>query len=179
MKGKYWPYLFALLLTGPNAAAVEPHTGHTFRLSEGEAPPTVSLEGAAWLAGSWTGTAFGKHFVEVWNPPSAGSMVGMFKLYDESGVSFYELLTMTADEGRLSLKVKHFNADFSAWEDKTDYVEFRLVKYEPDALHFHGISFYRRGPDRIEAWIVMREGGSITEHKLEYARSGSADAAAD
>jgi hypothetical protein len=173
MKRRYWPCLLALLLIGANAAAVEPHTEHTFRLAEGEAPPTASLEDAAWLAGSWTGTAFGKRFEEVWNPPSAGSMVGMFKLFDEHGVSFYELLTMTVDDGRLILKVKHFNADFTAWEDKPDFVNFRLVKREPDALHFHGISFYRRGPDRIEAWIVMREGDTVSEHKLEYARGGA------
>jgi hypothetical protein len=80
---------------------------------------------------------------------------------------------MTVDDGRLILKVKHFNADFTAWEDKPDFVNFRLVKREPDALHFHGISFYRRGPDRIEAWIVMREGDTVSEHKLEYARSGA------
>jgi hypothetical protein len=171
--------LLALLLIGTNAAAVEPHTEHTFKLAEGEAPPTASLEDAAWLAGSWTGTAFGKRFEEVWNPPSADSMVGMFKLYDENGVSFYELLTMTVDDGRLSLKVKHFNADFTAWEDKADFVDFRLVKREPDALHFHGISFYRRGPDRIEAWIVIREGDTMSEHKLEYVRSRAADTAAD
>lgn len=172
MKRRYWPCLLALLLIGANAAAMEPHTEHTFRLAEGETPPTASLEDAAWLAGSWTGTAFGKRFEEVWNPPSAGSMVGMFKLFDENGVSLYELLTMTADEGRLSLKVKHFNADFSAWEDKAEFVNFHLVKRESDALHFHGISFYRRGPDRIEAWIVTREGDTESEHKLEYVRSG-------
>lgn len=180
MNRRHWLYLFALLLAiGADAVAIEPHTGHTFRLADGESPPAATLEDAAWLAGSWTGSAFGKRFEEVWNPPSAGSMIGMFKLFDETGVAFYELLTLTADDGRLSLKVKHFNADFTAWEEKGDFVEFRLVKHEPDALHFHGISFYRRGPDHIEAWIVMRQGDSVAEHKLEYVRSGAVAAAVD
>jgi hypothetical protein len=103
-----------LSLCGPSPRAAEPHTGHTFRLSEGETRPAATLADAHWLVGSWTGTAFGQQFDETWNPPSAGTMVGTFKLYDDSGVSLYEILFLNEEEGTLSLKVKHFNADFSA-----------------------------------------------------------------
>ena len=97
-------------------------------------------------------------------------MVGLFKLYDDNGVAFYEILLMTVEEGTLSLKVKHFNADFTAWEEKGDFVDFRLVKKEPDALHFSGISFYRRGDDRIDGYIVMRNEDGLQEHELKYFR---------
>jgi hypothetical protein len=150
--------------------AAELRTEHTYRLSEGESPPSVTLEDASWLAGSWTGTAFGQQFEEVWNPASAGSMVGLFKLMGEDGVNMYEIMLMTVDEGRLSLKVKHFNPDFTAWEEKGDFVNFKLVKKEPDALHFAGISFYRRDDNHIDAYIVMREQDTITEHELKYTR---------
>jgi hypothetical protein len=166
--------LASLLLTGAGSAmAVEPHTEHTFRLSEGESSPAASLADAAWLVGIWTGTAFGKQFEEVWNPPSAGSMIGLFKLFGEDSVEFYELLLLTVEEGTLSLKVKHFNADFSAWEEKGDFVDFRLVKREENALHFAGISFYRRDDDHIEAHIVMRKGEAVSEHELKYVRRGA------
>jgi len=161
----------SLLLPTLYCRAEVPRTEHTFTLAEGEAFPTARLEDAAWLSGSWVGTAFGKSFEEVWNPPSAGSMVGFFKLFDQQGeVEFYELMLLTVDDGVLSLKVKHFNADFTAWEDKADYVNFRLVKAEPDALHFKGISFYRRGQDEIDAYIVLREGDDVSEHELKYRR---------
>ena len=163
--------LGSLLFPALYCWAEVPRTEHTFTLAEGENFPQAKLEDAAWLAGSWVGTAFGKSFEEVWNPPSAGSMVGFFKLFDQEGeVEFYELMLLTVDDGILSLKVKHFNADFTAWEDKTDYVNFRLVKSEPDALHFKGISFYRRGSDQIDAYIVLREGDDISEHELKYRR---------
>jgi len=150
--------------------AAEPRTENTYSLSEGESPPSATLEEASWLAGSWTGTAFGQQFEEVWNPPSAGSMVGLFKLMGEDGVNMYEIMLMTVDDGRLSLKVKHFNPDFTAWEEKEDFVNFKLVKKEPDALHFAGISFYRRDDNHIDAYIVMREQDNITEHELKYTR---------
>ena len=167
-------YLAALSLAGliasGFAAAAEPRTEHTFRLAEGEARPPATLEDANWLVGSWSGTAFGQQFEEVWSPPSAGSMVGTFKLFDGDEIQFYELLLMTVEDGSLSLKVKHFNADFTAWEDKADFVDFRLVKKAENELHFSGISFYRRDADHIDGYIVMRDKDGIKEHELVYVR---------
>lgn len=160
----------AIVLAATAARAAVPRTEHTFQLEENENRPVATLADAAWLVGSWTGTAFGQNFEETWNPPSAGSMVGLFKLYDDDGVSFYEILLLTVEEGTLSLKVKHFNADFTAWEEKGDYVDFRLVKLEDDALHFGGMSFYRRDDDTIDGYIVMRSGEKVTEHHLAYER---------
>ena len=162
-----WISIFVLPLS---VGAAEPRTEHTYQLSPGESRPAATLEDASWLVGSWTGTAFGKQFEETWNPPSAGTMVGVFKLYDDSGVSMYEILFLNEEEGTLSLKVKHFNADFSAWEEKPDYINFRLVALEHDALHFSGISFYRRGGDRIDGYIVMKEKDGPREYPLVYTR---------
>ena len=166
--GRY--FLLAIFLTCPFAWSAELRTEHTYALASDEARPSATLQDAGWLAGSWTGTAFGQTFEEVWNPPSAGSMIGLFKLYGEDGVSFYELLELRVEDGSLSLKVKHFNADFTGWETKEDFVDFRLVKIEDDALHFGGLSFYKRGNDSIDGYIVMREGEDVVEHHLRYVR---------
>jgi len=152
------------------AHATEPRTEHTYKLADGEVRPVATLADAALLVGSWEGTAFGGRFEEVWNPPSAGSMVGMFKFFDGDEVAFYEILLMTVVEGTLSLKVKHFSADFTAWEEKDDFVEFRLVKIEDDALHFGGISFYKRGDDAMDGYIVMKNAEGIREEPLVYRR---------
>ena len=159
--------LLAFAITG---SAAEPKTEHTFQLAKDEKRPAATIEDAAWLAGSWTGTAFGQEFEEVWNPPSAGTMVGLFKLIGDDGVAFYELLLLSVEDGSLSLKVKHFNADFTAWEEKADYVNFKLVKKDDGALHFGGISFYRRGDDAIDGYIVMKSGDEVREHHLKYER---------
>ena len=165
-----WIFTLAALFC-INVFAAESRTENTFGLAEGEERPAASLEDAAWLAGNWTGTAFGSRFEAHWNPPSAGSMVGLFKLYSDEGVSFYEILQLTVEEGSLSLKVKHFHADFTAWEEKEDYINFRLVKKEEDALHFGGLSFYRRDDNNMDGFIVMRSGENITEHHLKYERT--------
>ena len=160
----------ALLYVG-TAAAQSQRTEHTLKLDDPENPPAATLADATLLIGSWTGTAFGGTLEEVWNPPSAGSMVGFFKLMHDGEVSFYEILLLAEEEGTLNLKVKHFNADFSAWEEKEDHVTFRFIKAEKNALHFSGISFYRINDDEMHAYIVMRSGDEVREEKLVYHRA--------
>ena len=80
----------------------------------------------------------------------------------------YEITLITEEEGTLNLKVKHFNADFSAWEDKEDYVRFRFIKAEEDAVHFSGISFYKVGENELNAYLVMRDGDDIREGRIVY-----------
>ena len=162
--------LLLLALTGV-ADAQSARTEHTFRLDDPDARPPGTFEDAAWLVGSWSGPAFGAMAEEVWSPPSAGSMVGMFKVYKDDTVLFYELIVLVEEEGSLSIKVKHFNADFTAWETKDDYVRFRLVSVEEDALHFTGLSFYRITDDEVHVYIALTENGETTEHKLIYIRT--------
>jgi hypothetical protein len=165
-----WKALILLCITGSLSAA-ELHSEHTYGLEEGEARPKATLDDAEMLVGNWTGTAFDQKFEETWSAPSQDSMVGMFKLYGDEGVGFYELMLLTVDDGSLSLKVKHFSSDFVAWEDKPDYVNFKLVKVEPHALHFSGLSFYRRDANTIDAYILIRNGEETTEHEMKYVRS--------
>ena len=164
--------LTVLLLISVAGKAQDKLTTHTFKLNESAEPAYGTLADVAWLTGSWRGTAFGSQFEEVWNPASAGSMVGMFKLFDEDkGVNFYELMLLKEHDSSLVLLVKHFSADFVAWEDKADFVEFKLVKLEPEAVHFSGLSFYQKGKNKIDGYIVMKhQDGSRTEHPMSYAR---------
>lgn len=165
-----WMLLAALPWLALASEAQTLRTAHTYKLDDPQRRPAASIDDVAWLAGSWQGEAFGDEFEEVWNPPSAGSMVGMFKLLDADEVKFYELMLLVEDEGSLSLKVKHFSPDFKAWEDKEDYVTFRLVKLEPDAVHFSGLSFHRTGPNELRAYLAMREDGALREEELVYRR---------
>jgi len=146
-------------------------TEHTYRLDESETRPTASLADVSWLVGSWSGEAFGSNFEEVWNPASAGSMVGMWKLLKDDQIVFYELMLLVEEEGSLSIKVKHFSEDFTAWEDKKEFVQFRLVKIAADEIHFAGISFYRINDDEIHAYIVMKHDGEVREEKMTYMRN--------
>ena len=164
--------LILLFLITTDGFAQDKLTEHTFKLNQGASPGKGKLEDVAWLVGSWQGTAFGEQFEEVWNAASAGTMVGMFKLFDkEKGINFYELMLLKEEGDSLELWVKHFSADFKAWEEKEDYVKFKLVRLDKDAIHFSSLSFYRKSNDKINGYIVMKhKDGSKTEHLIAYQR---------
>jgi len=163
-------FLLAFLALTGSASAQSPRTEHTFKLDDPENRPAATLDDVSMLVGSWSGEAFGSKFEETWNAPSAGSMIGFFKLFQDDEISFYELLLLVEEEGSVSLKVKHFSADFTAWEEKGDYITFQFIKTEEDAVHFSGISFYRIDEDTMHGYIVMRSGDDVREEKLVYRR---------
>ena len=148
----------------------EPRTENTYKLEEGEERPAATLEAASFLVGNWIGTAFGERAEESWSEPTGGTMVGTFKLFNGDEPAMYEIMLLSVEDGTLSLKVKHFNPDFTAWEEKPDYVNFKLVAYGEGELHFGGLSFYRRSDDRLDGYIVMRSGDEVTEHRMIYER---------
>jgi hypothetical protein len=80
-------------------------------------------------------------------------------------------MLIVEEEGSLSLKVKHFNEDFTAWESKEDFVRFRYVKHDADAVHFQGISFYRDDENNMHAFIVTKHEGTVREEKMVYRRN--------
>lgn len=163
--------LFGVILFAATAAAQSVKTEHTFKLDDPDMRVPATLEDVSWMVGAWNGDAFGGTFEEVWNPPSFGTMVGMFKVLGEEGVSFYELMLLAEEEGSLVLKVKHFHPDFTAWEDKEDYVSFRLVSLTPGAAHFSGLSFYQVSDDEIHTYIALHNDDKVWEEKLVYRRA--------
>ena len=162
--------LSAALFIALPAGAQTQLTEHTFKLDDPDARPPATLDYVSWMVGNWAGEAFGGKFEQGWNPPSVGSMIGFFKLFGADGVAFYELLLLVEEEGSLSMKVKHFDPDFTAWEDKEDYISFRFIKAEENAVHFSGLSFYRIDEDTMHGYIVMRSGDEVREEKLVYRR---------
>lgn len=160
-----------MLCIAQSSLAQSQRTEHTVKLDDPAMRPAATLDDVSWLVGNWSGEAFGNTFEQSWNPASAGSMIGFFKLMDGDAVVFYELLLLVEEEGSLTLKVKHFNPDFTAWEEKADYVTFRFVNSEQDAVHFSGISFYHIDEDTMHGYIVFRSGEDVREEKLVYRRN--------
>ena len=42
-------------------------------------------------------------------------------------------------DGKISLKLKHFNPDMMGWEEKADFVEFEFVSATPNKIEFKGL----------------------------------------
>ena len=154
----------------------ESPTPNTLRLKPDLPRPAATLDAVAWMAGGvWRGDGLGGVTEESWSQPAAGAMMGMFRLVKggaegRAEVAFYEFLTMVEEGGSLVLKLKHFNADLTGWEEKGGFVTFRLVRVTPDAIYFDGLTFRREGPDKMTIFLALRDANGVREEIFRYAR---------
>jgi hypothetical protein len=163
------------VLLGLSATEQAPQTAHTpntLKLAADAPRPPATIQDLAWLAGRWTGEGLGGAIDEVWSEPAGGAMVGYFRLVQEGKPLFYEIITLLEHAGSVEMRLKHVNADMTGWEEKNDFVTFRLVRHDDTGAYFDGLTFRRAGPDAIEGYIALRDRktGTVREEKLTYRR---------
>ena len=124
-------------------------------LGEDGTPGSGSLADIAWMKGYWKGTGLGGTCDELWLPGSDSSMHGIFRLEKDGSIQFTEYMVMTESEGTLTLKLKHYSGDLTAWEEKDKWVEFRLVKLEDSTAYFSGLTYKRTG-NELYVWLRLK-----------------------
>lgn len=141
--------LGGLLLTA-SAWAQPPET----RVGEKDfVSPPATIDQMDWLVGQWSGEGIqGASAHESWLPPIAGTMVGTFvqetgRSPTDTGIMFTEHLYLMEEEGSLVLRLKHFNADLTGWEDREGMLSFRLLEIEPCAAYFQAVTLRCANPD--------------------------------
>jgi hypothetical protein len=143
---------------------------HAMRLGDKPSPP-ATLDAMAWLAGRWEGEGLGGFNEEIWSAPKNGVMMGMFRHIKNDKPVFFEFLMFVEEKGSIILKLKHFNPDFSGWEEKKDYVDFPLVRVDARAVHFDGLSFVRESDDALRIYLLLRDkSGQVREEEFRMRR---------
>ena len=131
----------------------------------------ASIADASWLAGRWVGEGLGGTVEETWAPAAGGQMVGHFQLVKDGKPQFYEIMLLDAQPTGLRLRVKHFNPDFTAWEEKAGWHSFEPVSVAPDRLRFNGLSF-DRDRDRLKIVVTFREkDGTVRDAPIHLKRA--------
>ncbi|EAQ28432.1 hypothetical protein NAP1_12573 [Erythrobacter sp. NAP1] len=158
-------FLVAGLLAG--AGLAQDSTMETRLGDEGSESPAATLEQMDWLVGQWVGDGIGgAPAMESWLPPSGGTMVGTFVQQNEDGgIQFTEHLYLMEEEGTLVLRLKHFNADLTGWEEKDGMLTFRLVAMEECAAYFHALTLRCADSDApgegLVAAVRMQSGNEL------------------
>jgi hypothetical protein len=136
---------------------------------DGAESPKATLNDVAWIAGHWKGEAFGGITEEIWTPPLGNSMMGAFKLLENGTVSFYEIETISEENGTLILRLKHFHSNLKGWEEKDETIDFPLVKIEKDKVYFEGMTFERISANEMNIYVVIGEDETTgDEYKFNY-----------
>ena len=132
------------------------HTENTLKLVLAKNQQKTTIESLKWLAGSWSGVGFGAQCEEVWNLPKANAMMGMFQMFKDGKILIYEFIQIVEENGSLVLKLKHFNADFSGWEEKDNTVDFPLIRIEGTTAWFDGLTYQRQG-NELKSWVAIKQ----------------------
>ncbi|WP_260482475.1 DUF6265 family protein [Sphingomicrobium flavum] len=154
---------FSLFLAALALSAAHPAKEHEDEAAAAAVSPF--MEHAEWLQGRWVGTGMGGEVEEVWSPPNDNQMVGHFIYKKDGKIVFYELLLLRPDaEGvGLEMLVKHFDRDFTAWEDKDEWITFKAEMSHPGLILMKGLSLRRDG-ETLEAVVTMKQAdGSIKD----------------
>jgi len=145
-------------------------------LAENAESPPAGLEQLDWLVGQWKGEGVrGAPAMENWLAPMGGVMVGTLVQEDAEGaIMFTEHLYLMQENGTVVLRLKHFNADLTGWEEKDDMVTFRLIALEECAAYFNALTMRcadRRKPGK-GLITAVRSGadatGRVTELVFRY-----------
>lgn len=140
-------------------------------VAQATAPTTApTIEDAAWIAGRWVGEGFGGTVEEIWSPPAGGQMVGHFSLVRAGAPALYEIMLIDRQADGLRLRVKHFNADFTGWEERDGWHAFPPRAATPGALAFGGLTMRRDGEELVIA-VAISENGTAREELLRLRRA--------
>lgn len=135
--------------------------------------PPATIEQMSWLVGQWSGSSIGgAAAMESWLPPTGDTMVGTFvQEAAEGGIYFTEHMYLVEEEGTLILRLKHFNADLTGWEEKDDMLTFRLIAVEECAAYFRSLTLRCDGEDGLLAAVRMKsDGEEISELIFRFTR---------
>ena len=149
--------LLPLLLAAAAPASVQ----ETRAAVPGAAPPPARIADLAWLTGSWEGEGISGPARETYLAPMGGQIAGHFTQTRGDGIWFYELITIVEQNGSLAYRLRHFNGDLTAWEDRAVVHSFPLVAVENGAWYFDGLTVRRDGEDgMVGAVMIAGRGGT-------------------
>jgi hypothetical protein len=132
----------------------------------------ISMEDFSFLEGYWESEGFDGLPEEMWMPATGGSMFGIFKQSNsDEELIFTELIEIVEVDDEFVLRLKHFNPDFSGWEEKNDYVTFGFESVAEIKAVFNGLSYELIATDQLQVKQRLRQSdGSVTTEEFNFYR---------
>ena len=133
----------------------------------------TSIDEFSWLTGHWIGDGFGGVSEEIWSEPKGGSMVGLFRHLDKGENNFYEIFSLYEDGDGITFRLKHFNPDMIAWEDKEDFVNFEFISVEEGKAVFKGLIYELKDTDTMIVTLTLHSKEKVWDEVFTFKRSES------
>ncbi len=84
---------------------------------------------------------------------------------------FYEMMMLVEREDSIVLRLKHFNPDFTGWEEKDKSVDFKFVNKSGSRMNFSGLTFEKVSGDKLNIYLALKQkDGSVKEEVFSMTR---------
>lgn len=107
-------------------------------------PINSSIDKMNWILGDWSAN-------------NSKSLMGVASIYSKDNIVLFEILSITEEEGKLYLRLRHFDSKMNAWEEKDQPKTLPLLKVKGNKYFFHGYTFEKIGKDQFKVWIQSDE----------------------
>jgi len=136
------------------------------------------LHAFLWLAGQWRTEEGTQLSEETWSVPHGGSMVGMWRLVVNGAPRVIELLSLGVEGDAVVLRLRHFDAQLVAREEKGSPFALKLVEAGEKSAVFQGpgtdgpltISYRVEGNDLVG--VVRHAGREPETYRMRRATFG-------
>ena len=118
---------------------------------------SAALSRFQWLTGTWRANQGDDVLEEIWSAPHANSMMGIFRWVKGGKTWMNELMTITATDGAVVFRLRHFSAAMVPWEDRDAAFEYPLLSEGPTKAVFENEK--RDSPRRF---VYERDHDSLT-----------------
>ena len=137
--------------------------------------PAARLADLAWMAGDWADDSGGNLSEEIWAPPAGDSMMGMWRYVAGGETRIFELLLITQDPTGPVLRLRHFDRNSVAREERDRPFVLPLVRHAPGEAVFEGtgtegllrITYRRAGPHEL---VGVLEKGKEPPQEFRFRR---------
>lgn len=113
-----------------------------------DSPRSFSITELGWMEGHWVTDSSGGLTEEIWMAPTGGSMVGSFRWVVPEQMHVLEFLVIEESADGVFLRFKHFDPDYSTWEEDAANT-YRLEDVEPGRAVFVNVDWNGRVPQRM------------------------------
>lgn len=168
MKIQNMPFAPALIALAFSAMSMTPAAAET----------PYSLDDLAFLEGHWRG---GDDFVfeEIWNGAEGGVMTGMARGVSNGQLAVLEYIVASEEEDAVVMRFKHFNRDYSTWEE-SDPIVLLLTDAEkndvtfsadPPSQEVKSVRYFLTDENTLQADVVLIENGEEGGFTLVFERA--------
>ena len=138
----------------------------------------ATLDDVAFLEGHWRG---GEDFIfeETWSAPEGGVMTAMARGVSGGALRVLEYIVVAQEDAGLVMRFKHFNADYSTWEEDGKFVSLPLTAWsendatfsiDPPSLTVKSIRYWKPSEKTLQADVVLVEDGEEGGFTLSFER---------